>query len=183
MRKSATTASSKSDPALAPLTLRELTSEDSLVDLTALLHRAYAPLATEGMHYLASHQATEMTVQRLVGATTVVATDETGALIGTISVAHPDTPNPYLDFYDRIGNSHFFMFGIDAAYQGSGLGTQFMEHIEQIAIDLGADEIACDTSEDAHRLIDWYTKLGYARVGTVDWDIVNYRSVLLAKAL
>jgi ribosomal protein S18 acetylase RimI-like enzyme len=183
MKKSATTASSTCSRPLATFTIRRLTADDSTSELTDLLHRAYAKLAAAGMRYLASHQTPDVTASRIVGATTVVAFNEDDKLVGTISIAHPDSPNPYLDFYDRIGNSHFFMFGIDPDYQGSGLGTQLMKCVEQIAVELGADEIACDTSEHAHRLSDWYARLGYTRVGTVDWDIVNYRSVLLAKPL
>ncbi|VAW09710.1 hypothetical protein MNBD_ACTINO02-3200, partial [hydrothermal vent metagenome] len=78
---------------------------------------------------------------------------------------------------------HFFMFGIDPAHQGLGLGTMLVERIEQLAIDLGADELACDTAEHAHRLIAWYTRLGFVRVGSTDWDMVDYKSVLLAKQL
>ncbi|NOX22510.1 MAG: GNAT family N-acetyltransferase [Actinobacteria bacterium] len=163
--------------------IRELTAEDSLTELTDLLHRSYAALATDGMRYLASRQSTDMTIERLVDAATLVSTDETGALVGTISVAHPGAPNPYLDFYNRVGNSHFFMFGIDPAHQGLGLGTMLVERIEQLAIDLGADELACDTAEHAHLLIAWYTRLGFVRVGSTDWDMVDYKSVLLAKQL
>lgn len=168
---------------MATYTVRDLTAEDSIAELTDLLRRAYASLAADGMRNLASHQSVDMTAQRLVGATTVVAVDEAGALVGAISVAHPDTPNSYFDFHDRVGNSHFFMFGIEPARQGSGLGTQLLERVEKLAVDLGADELACDTSEHAHRLIDWYTRLGYVRIGTVNWDMVNYLSVVLAKRL
>jgi hypothetical protein len=58
-----------------------------------------------------------------------------------------------------------------------------LERVEKLAVDLGADELACDTSAHAHRLIDWYTRLGYVRIGTVNWEMVNYPSVVLAKAL
>ena len=168
---------------MATCTVRDLAAEDSIAELTDLLHPAYAELTADGMRYLASHQSTEMTAQRLVDATTIGAVDETGLLVGSISLAHPDAPNSYLDIYDRVGNSHFFMFGIEPSLQGSGIGTQLLERVEKLAFDLGADEIACDTAEHAHRLINWYTRLGYVEIGTVDWDIVNYKSVLLAKRL
>lgn len=34
-------------------------------EITALLHRSYAPLAEKGMRYLASHQNSEKTLERL----------------------------------------------------------------------------------------------------------------------
>jgi len=46
-----------------------------------------------------------------------------------------------------------------------------------------AGEVALDTSEHASHLIALYTRRGYRFVEHVRWDTVNYRSVVLSKAL
>ncbi len=40
-----------------------------------------------------------------------------------------------------------------------------------------------DTSEQATQLIRWYEQQGYRHVGYADWDVTNYRSVVLSKAV
>jgi ribosomal protein S18 acetylase RimI-like enzyme len=58
-----------------------------------------------------------------------------------------------------------------------------MELVEDRARRTGADEIALDTAEEAGVLIAWYQRLGYRLVDTADWEITNYRSVVLSKRL
>jgi GNAT superfamily N-acetyltransferase len=63
------------------------------------------------------------------------------------------------------------------------LGRVLMAQAEEAAVALGAAEVAIDTSEHAHHLIQWYERLGYRLVGDADWDVTNYRSVVLSKTL
>lgn len=49
----------------SPTTLRLITAGDDLSALTALLHRAYAPLAAAGMRFVASHQSPDRTRRRI----------------------------------------------------------------------------------------------------------------------
>jgi hypothetical protein len=65
--------------------LRPWQPGDSLDAPTALLHRAYAPLAAAGMSFTAATQTAAMTAQRLQGARTWVAVQADGALVGTIT--------------------------------------------------------------------------------------------------
>ncbi len=58
-----------------------------------------------------------------------------------------------------------------------------MEHAERAAASLGATETAVDTSEHATELIRWYEQQGYRQGGYADWDVMNYRSVVLSKAV
>jgi hypothetical protein len=48
---------------------------------------------------------------------------------------------------------------------------------------LGFSEIALDTSERAHHLIQMYEKRGYRFVEYFQWEVTNYRSVVLSKKL
>ncbi|MBW1796697.1 MAG: GNAT family N-acetyltransferase, partial [Deltaproteobacteria bacterium] len=45
----------------------------------------------------------------------------------------------------------------------------------------GASELALDTAEQATHLINWYERLGYRFIEYVDWDVTNYRSVIMSK--
>ena len=58
-----------------------------------------------------------------------------------------------------------------------------MEHAERAAAASGVTEVVVDTSEHAEHLIDWYKRQGYRYVGDADWDVTNYRSVVLSKTL
>ena len=73
---------------------------------------------------------------------------------------------------------------MEPALQGRGVGGALMAHIESRAIELGATELALDTSELAVELIGYYARRGYSQVDTVDRrPKVNYRSVILARSL
>ena len=43
--------------------------------------------------------------------------------------------------------------------------------------------LALDTAEGATHLIDWYAKLGFEFVEYTQWEVTNYRSVIMAKPL
>jgi hypothetical protein len=44
-------------------------------------------------------------------------------------------------------------------------------------------EVALDTAETAYHLIDYYKKREYRYIETVQWDVTNYKSVVLSKSL
>ena len=58
-----------------------------------------------------------------------------------------------------------------------------MLHAETCAERDGAAELALDTAEPARHLIDWYTRLGYRFIEYAQWDVTNYRSVVMSKRL
>lgn len=58
-----------------------------------------------------------------------------------------------------------------------------MDLAEQRARERGATWIAIDTSEHAMELIATYRRRGYEIVDSAQWDVTNYRSVVLAKRL
>ncbi len=58
-----------------------------------------------------------------------------------------------------------------------------MDYVEAYAAEEGACEIALDTSEHAHHLISMYQNRGYRFVEYAQWDVTNYRSVVLSKTL
>lgn len=161
--------------------IRPLTESDSIEALTDLLHRGYKRLAEMGLKYLATYQDADMTRKRISHGECFVA-DYNGKIIGTINFYPPESigGSPWLD---RDDVCEFGQFAVDPDYQGNGIGTWMVKFVEDYARSKGLPEIALDTSEKATHLIDWYTKLGYRFIEYIDWEITNYRSVILSKTL
>lgn len=163
------------------VTVRGWTSGDDLAELTALLHRAYAPLAARGMRYLASHQDETTTRVRIAKGECFVA-EARGRLVGTVTLrdARHTAGCPW---YDRPDVASFGQFAVDPEHQGRGVGSALIEHVERRAGETGVAELALDTAETADDLIAFYTRRGYRFVGHVRWDAVNYRSVVMTKSV
>ena len=77
----------------------------------------------------------------------------------------------------------FTQFGIEPAVQRQGIGTLLLDLVERRAVEIGAQEIACDTAEGATDLIAMYERKGYKIVAQANWDATNCDSVILAKPL
>lgn len=161
--------------------IREVEATDSLEEITELLHRAYAPLAAQGLHFVASHQSLATTRERIESGHCLVATHQ-GKIVGTITYYI----GPYAskcEFYGHSGNARFGQFAVDPTLQGIGLGKKLLSKAEALAKAQGATEMCLDTAETAFQLIDFYERSGYRKVGKVDWDSTNYVSVVLGKPL
>ena len=157
--------------------IRELRDDDSFMELTALIHRAYAPLAAQGMHYWGTHQSVEDTRERCGEGETWLY-EQDGVVVGTITLVRHGRG---CMLYEEPQVAKFGQFAVDPAFQGRGVGAAMMDHVEARAAELGASVLACDTSEHAHGLIRMYRARGYRLMGHVDWrPHVNYESVLLA---
>ncbi len=156
---------------------------DSIPDLTALLHRAYAPLAEAGMRYLASHQDDEITRSRISKGECWVALDDANIMVGTVVLVPPGVGDPENEYYCRPGVAWFQQFAVEPGLQGQGVGSLMMDHIEGRAGEMQATEIALDTSDQATNLIAMYQKRNYEIVSEADWSITNYRSVIMRKLL
>jgi GNAT superfamily N-acetyltransferase len=150
-------------------------------ELTDLLHKAYAGLANQGLRYVASHQSSTVTLQRLSEGESYLAFLQ-NKLIGTITLTGLK-PKSSSNWYRTEGVYSFHQFGISPEFQGRGIGSQIMDLIEIRARDLGATELALDTSENATHLISLYQKRGYRFIEFVQWEGVNYRSVIMSKSL
>jgi GNAT superfamily N-acetyltransferase len=161
--------------------IREYRASDSIPEITALLHRAYARLAKMGMRFHASHQDDAITLRRLTGGKSFLAVDG-DVIVGTISVYPSKADSPAL-YYRQAGVFHFGQFAVDPAYQGQGLGKQLYKVVEDYCRDRKATALALDTSEKAGHLIALYEKWGFKIVDRIKWDITNYASVIMSKPL
>ena len=154
---------------------------DDLVALTELLHTAYRPLAEMGLYFLATHQAPEVTAQRIAKGTCFVAELE-GRFVGTITVL-PSRVDNSLPLYREPGLFHFGQFGVHPDFKGRGLGRRLHAAIIEHARTHGGKIMALDTAAPAQHLIEMYVRWGYREAGRTKWPEVNYASVLMTREI
>jgi GNAT superfamily N-acetyltransferase len=163
------------------VSIRPLQASDSLEELTDLLHRAYKALADMGLRYVATYQSVDITHKRILYGTCFVAVVK-GRIVGTITY-HPSSHTRGSPWYEREGVAKITQISVEPELQGNGLGRELVAHVEEYARQDGAVEVALDTAEPAHHLIDWYRRMGYRFVEYVDWPVTNYRSMVFSKKL
>ena len=161
--------------------IRPFEESDSIAELTALLHRAYARLGNMGLNYTAVDQTPEVTARRIRGGNCFVV-EVNSRLVGTI-VTQPTYTQNDCEYFTRFGVAAAHQFAVDPQHQGAGIGRMLLERAEQWAKVAGFDELAMDTAEQATHLIELYERLGYRPVGWVHWPGKVYRSVVMSKRL
>lgn len=161
--------------------IRELAPSDSLEELTELLHRSYKQLADMGLKYLATYQDVETTRRRIAqGVAFVAVLDD--RLVGTIVFTQPEhTHLPKGRPIAAAGKLN--QLGVEPSLQGRGIGKRLFVHAEEYAKTRGVTALVLDTAENADHLIKWYERMGYVFEEYVQWDVTNYRSVVLVKYL
>jgi GNAT superfamily N-acetyltransferase len=165
----------------ATLVIRDYRPTDSIPEITALLHEAYAGLASMGFRYLATHQGEDVTARRLAAGFPLIA-ELDGRMVGTVTLfaSRPDHP---VEWYRRSDVCYFGQFGVRPDLQRQGIGLELLREVEERARARGAAEIACDTAEGAAHLRAWYDREGYRFIQTMDWPVTNYVSAVLSKRL
>lgn len=166
---------------LEQIKIRILQPDDSLEELTELLHRAYKQLADMGLKYLATYQPVETTAKRIKDGLCFVA-ELDKRVVATITyyppgVAHAATKLALPDC------AWLGQMGVEPPLQKYGIGLKLLNYAEDYAKVNKVQKIGLDTSEQAEHLIDWYKKLGYRFDQYMQWDVTNYRSVILIKEL
>ncbi len=161
--------------------IRRLAPTDSIDELTALLHRAYARLGAMGLNYTAIDQPADVTRRRIGSGTCFVATLD-GRLVATVLV-HPTYEANDCAWFTRAGVACLHQFAVDPSLQGGGIGRRLVACAEHWAREQGFRELALDTAEPATHLVAFYARLGYREVGHVQWDGKAYRSVVMSKLL
>lgn len=161
-------------------TLRRFGGHDSLDELTALLHRAYAAHAAAGRTFFASYQSPADTQHRIAKGECWILADGQ-AIAGTVTVvARYHFPDGYPA---PEGAGTFYQLAVEPLFQGQGLGDTLVRHAETRIRDLGSRTVAIDTSRQAVDLIAWYLRRGYVEAGSWHWDVTNYESIVMIKSL
>jgi GNAT superfamily N-acetyltransferase len=161
--------------------IRDLRGDDPIPAITAMLHEAYAPLAAAGMKYWATYQDDATTLHRLTTGHALIA-EQAGRIVGTVTLYEPGYREGS-DWYHQPGVYAFGQFCVRPSLQRCGLGARMMRTVEDLARAKGAAELACDTAEHAHHLRQWYDRMGYRFIEFAQWDVTNFRSVILSKRL
>jgi GNAT superfamily N-acetyltransferase len=169
-------------PLIDQVILRDLRDDDSIPEITRLLHAAYAPLAAMGLRYTATHQDDEVTLGRLQRGIPFIG-EWNGDIVATVTLYPTAGPTSSCAWYREPGVFYFGQFAVRPDLQRHGLGRQMIGVLENETIARGGRELALDTAEPAHNLRRWYEKLGYRFIEYADWSSTNYRSVILSKAL
>ena len=165
----------------ATLVIREYRPTDSIPEITALLHEAYAELARMGFRYLATHKGEDVTARRLARGFPLIA-ELDGRMVGTVTL-YPSRPDHPVEWYRRSDVCYFAQFGVRSDLQRQGIGLELLRAVEERARARGATEVACDTAEGAAHLRAWYEREGYRFIQTMDWPETNYVSAVLSKRL
>ncbi len=161
--------------------VRALSPADSLVELTALLHRAYARLAEAGWNYTAVDQDVETTRRRATRGACLVA-EVGGRVVGTLSLWRGGPEEGDRRFADP-SSMLLGQFAVEPSMQGLGIGGALLAEAERSARESGASEVLGDTAEGAIHLVRLYERRGFRVVGRVRWPGKSYASVVLAKPL
>lgn len=163
--------------------LRLLQPSDSFDEMTKMLHISYKQLADMGLRFLATHQDEETTKSRALTNGLCIVAIANHKIIGTIVVNFPGWTKGTA-FYEQSHVAHFGQFAVLPEFQKTGLGSLLLDITEQLAFTaLGATELALDTSEHAHHLLEYYSKRGYRFIEYVQWDVTNYLSKTLSKSI
>ncbi len=154
----------------------------SVTEITSLLHRAYAELASLGFEYVAATQCELTTRERLSEGIAFVA-ELDGKIVGTATLYLPPNDDSDCDWYRRDDVAFFGQFAVEPSLQRCGIGGRKMAEIETHARRSGVLNLSLDTAAEAKHLTAMYAKLGFQPVATVSWPETNYSSVVLNKRL
>jgi GNAT superfamily N-acetyltransferase len=166
---------------LIAIEFRLIHSSDSIEEINHILKSAYSSLAANGMKYAASQEDVEATRRNIAKGEChlVISNSE---IIGCVTIRRPGAElGP--EWYAKPGIITFGRFAINPDYQGQGIGSKFLDYIENRARELSAKELALDTSEKATHLIQMYEKRAYRFIQYHQWEGINYRSVVMSKTL
>jgi len=161
--------------------IRLWTEADEVGRITEILHKAYAQLADLGFKYHATWQGDDVTLKRLNSGISYLALNE-DTIVGTITLYLPPLFSG-CSWYERGDVASFGQFGVDPEFQHNGIGSMLLAAVEAEATRRGIPHLALDTAEGAEHLIKLYKRRRFKFVGYADWDITNYRSVILSKEL
>ena len=160
--------------------IRRLTTHDSIEELTALLHAAYAQHAAAGRTFFASYQSVDDTRHRVdKGECWLMFAGD--LMVGTVTIAVPAQVPP--GYPAGVRSGAFYQLAVLPQWREQGLGERLLRWAEQRIVELGGDAAVIDTAVTATELIGWYERRGYTAVGRWLWDVTNYESVVLRKAL
>jgi GNAT superfamily N-acetyltransferase len=161
--------------------IRRLQSDDSLDDLTSMLHRAFAPMARRGLNCRSANQTVETTRQRIDRGECFVAVVD-GRTVGTITIQAAD-PTAAIRRYRAADVASVHQFAVDPGYQGTGIGHALLRFASSWARERQCTELALDTPAPAEELRRYYTRRGFKLIALVQVMGRAYASAVMAQRL
>ena len=166
---------------LNDIRIRRFCDDDSIDELTSLLHRAFARLGRMGLACTGVEQSPEMTLARVRRGTCFVAV-RGDRIAGTMTLETPGPRQP-CEWYRRTEVASLHQFGVDPSEQRLGCGTRLLQFAERWTAGQRYAELALDTPSRAAHLVDFYAAHGFRRVGEFQQHDKAYTSVILSKRL
>lgn len=163
------------------IVLRPIVAEDSLNELTRMLHRAFARLGRMGLNCFCVDQTADATRQRIAKGECFVAESD-GRIVGSITLCRPESDSESATYRSRTV-AKVIQFAVDTEFQGRGLGLMLLDLAESWATRHGYREIALDTPEPAEHLIAFYRHFGFHLVEAQQFAGRAYRSAVLLKKI
>lgn len=162
---------------------RLFNDEDSIDALTLLLNQSYKFLLDMGLNYVAATQDNEVTRSRVGKAYKCFIGELNKEIISTIAL-YKSAPSKICKWYSEKHVAKMGQFAVLPKYQKKGIGDHMLALIEFEASKIqGVTELALDTAETAHHLIQYYQDRGFRYIETIQWDETNYKSVVMSKTI
>jgi ribosomal protein S18 acetylase RimI-like enzyme len=111
----------------------------------------------------------------------LVAVDETGTILGTVTVAHPGSTWREIGRDDEL---EFRMLAVSTAARGRGIGEALTRRVLDQATEQGFRAVVLSSSESMHAAHRLYERLGFRRTPDLDWSpapdvpLITYRLAL-----
>ncbi|UTV58974.1 GNAT family N-acetyltransferase [Burkholderia arboris] len=154
---------------------------DSYDVLTALLHRAFAPLGALGFNCPGVDQPASATRERVLTGECFVALGN-AHLVATMTMLSHD-PDSRCDPYRSRRVATLGQLAVDPVWQDRGIGRSLLAFAQRRAAARGATHLALDAPYAAVRLVDFYRREGFQPVDVVRFPGHNYDSTILCKAV
>ena len=157
---------------------------DSIEDITALLHRAYARQREAGMDPLAGRQDNARTLDRILNSESYLAfADNAQSQIVGVILFNEHEQATFPEFFLRDHVAHFAMFAVDPLVQAAGIGALLLDVCEKRTLEIGATHLSLSMAEPDRALLRYYKRRGFEQVQEWSWPYTNYKSLILAKRL
>lgn len=164
---------------MSTITLRRLRADDSIAELTDLLHRAFARLGASGLNCSCVNQTPDTTRQRIGDGDCLIAL--TGArMVGTVTLQTAD-PLAEIAYYRQPNVASLHQLAVDPGQQGMGVGQALLRSAEAWAIRQHCVALVLDTPEPARHLHAYYARQGFSLQCRAQLGGRSYRSVVLCK--